>query len=231
MRTLHTIVCAALASALALGARPAAATENRTEASKTGKGITGGVLLGAEVVMLGESAFKVKKPVIYIVGGLIGGVGGGVGGYYIEKGASDAKVPMYMLAGGMALIIPTTVAVLSASAYEPPADYTQDKGPSDEPVAEPPRAAPTPPPGASPPAAPPPQSQAPSKRRHVASAQDAATLYLPMMPPALVGMSGSSLTLGVPAVMVGDVYTRTEVQQFGVKQATEVRVPVFNFFF
>jgi colicin import membrane protein len=46
---------------------------------------------------------------------------------------------MLMLAGGMALAIPTTVAVLSATAYEPPASYTQDRAPTDEPIAEPPQ--------------------------------------------------------------------------------------------
>jgi hypothetical protein len=53
--------------------------------------------------------------------------------------ADANKTSMYLLAGGMALIIPTTVAVLSAKAYEPPADYTEDKGVSDQdqPVAEP----------------------------------------------------------------------------------------------
>ena len=232
MRTLHTIVVAAVASAMALVSRPALATENKTEASKTGKGITGGVLLGAEVVMLGEAAFKVKKPVMYIVGGLIGGVGGGVGGYYIEKGSSDAKVPMYMLAGGMALIIPTTVAVLSASAYEPPADYTQDKGPSDEPVAEPARPGAAPAPAGAAPAAPGPESKKATKRRHIAARDEApAALYAPFVPPALVGAGSGSLSLSVPSVMVGSVYSRAELAQYGLKQATEVRVPVFNFVF
>ncbi len=110
-----------------------------------GKGVVGGSLLGAEIVLATEAAFKVQPGWAYAVGGLGGAVAGGVGGYFIERDASP-KATMLILASGMALIIPTTVAVLSATAYEPPASYTQDRAPTDEPVAEPPQpsSAPTP---------------------------------------------------------------------------------------
>ncbi len=115
------------------------------DVSTTGKGIVGGGLLGAEIVLATEAAFKVQPGWAYLVGGVGGAAAGSVGGYFIEKDASP-KTTMVMLAGGMALIIPTTVAVLSATAYEPPASYTQDRAPADEPVAEPPQpnGAPTP---------------------------------------------------------------------------------------
>ena len=96
----------------------------RAEAvSTTGKGTIGGALLGAEVVLATEAAFKVQSTWAYVVGGLGGAAAGGVGGYFIERSASG-KTTLLMLAGGMALAIPTTVAVLSATAYEPPASYT-----------------------------------------------------------------------------------------------------------
>lgn len=220
MRIGQLITRAAMGAALTLVAIPAGALEDKREASATGKGITGGALLGAEVVMLGEAAFKVKPAWAYAVGGLAGGIGGGVGGYFIEQSAS-AKTTMYMLAGGMALIIPTTVAVLSAAAYEPPANYTEDRGPSDEPVAEPPQ-----------PAAPAPTSgQTKKTRKRLARRNAAPTLYAPTAPPALLGVSPSAVTLSVPAVEVRETYSRAELMQFGVKQAAEVRVPVFNFVF
>jgi hypothetical protein len=50
-------------------------------------------------------------------------------------------------------------------------------------------------------------------------------------PPSLVGLDQGLLSLSVPAVEVRDVYTKRDVQQMGVKQATEVRIPVFNFSF
>jgi hypothetical protein len=222
-----------------------------------GKGIIGGALLGAEAVTLTEAALKVEPAWAYIVGGLGGAAAGGVGGYFVEQGG-NAKTNMFLLAGGMALIIPTTVAVLSATAYEPPSNYLQDRPPADEPVAEPPGAqsmpAPTGPtltpgagtevvPPATPPAAAPPpaapQSEPPAAapaappsgalpRRHRTLAR------LPayhLGPPALLAFTPEALTLNVPAVEVGGRYTREELAMYGVSQATEVRVPVLNFVF
>jgi hypothetical protein len=228
MRTLQTLSLSLLtASLFALAPRAAFASDDVENASPTGKGITGGALLGGEAVMLTEAAFKVKPAWAYAVGGLAGAVGGGVGGYFVEHGASDAKVPMYMLAGGMALIIPTTVAVLSAAAYEPPADYTQDKAPSDEPVAEPPHPESTP---AGPQPAAPQGQRAVKHRRRIASRDDAPppTLY---MPPALLGFRPDSVLLSIPAVEIRQVYSRADIMQYGVHQATEVEVPVVNFLF
>lgn len=194
------------------------------EVSTTGKGITGGALLGAEAVMLTEAAIGVKPGWAYAVGGLAGGVGGGVAGYFIEDSAS-AKVNMYLLVAGMALAIPTTVVVLDATAYEPPVDYTQDRAPADEPVAEPPR----------------PEGKANDTRRTAQRRTqpkktlrmtkrerlEQLRLHARMSPPALVGMHDGALTLSVPAVEVRDVYTLTDMHRFAIaKQETELRVPV-----
>jgi hypothetical protein len=56
-------------------------------------------------------------------------------------------------------------------------------------------------------------------------------LYAPVAPPALLGVGPTSVTLSLPAVEVREAFSRAELMQFGVKQATEVRVPVFNFVF
>ena len=216
MRILHLLSGAAVAAALVLGGSPARAAEDATEASPTGKGITGGALLGAEVVMLFEAAIKVKKPWAYAVGG----IAGGVGGYFVED-SGDAKLSIYLLAGGMALAIPTTVAVLNATAYDPGEDATEDRGTKDEPVAEPPQ------PGAAPKAQ---GAQKKARSRRIARrAAPQAELYA--APPALVGASPSTLSLSVPAVEVRNAYSRTELMQYGVRQATEVRVPVMRFVF
>ena len=228
------------------------------DVSTTGKGTVGGALLGAEIVLATEAAFKVQPTWAYLVGGLGGAAAGGVGGYFIERDA-DSKTTMLMLAGGMALAIPTTVAVLSATAYEPPASYTQDRAPTDEPVAEPPQPATAPPTAPAPttlspggtevtaptPAAQPPSptapgtppgpsgSVAPAKRDRRVARASARTLPLDyhLAPPALIGISAEALTLGVPAVEVRNVYSRREVAMYGVSQATEVRVPVLSFMF
>src|SRR5690606_2415625 len=107
------------------------------EASSTGKGIAGGALLGAEAVILTEAAIGVKPHWAYLVGGGAGAVAGGVGGYFLEENLS-AKTNMFLLSAGMVLAIPTTIAMLVATQYEPPANYVQDQGPTDEPIANPP---------------------------------------------------------------------------------------------
>ncbi|MEI9947625.1 MAG: hypothetical protein WDO74_01215 [Pseudomonadota bacterium] len=221
------------------------------DVSSTGKGIVGGALLGAEVVLATEAAFKVQPGWAYAVGGVAGGAAGGVAGHFIEQDANP-KTTMLMLAGGMALVIPTTVAVLSATAYEPPASYTQDRAPADEPVAEPPRpnGAPTPAPApattspsgnevTAPPPAPvvtPPPADTPSaptgslpKRK--SKAHRTLPLDYHLSPPALIGISTEALTLGMPALEVRNVYSKNELAMYGVNQATELRVPVLSVLF
>jgi hypothetical protein len=197
-----------------------------TPTSPTGKGTVGGALLGAEAVLLVEAAADVKQGWAYALGGGLGAVAGGVGGFFAED-SGDAKLSLYLLVGGMALVIPTTVAVLSATAYEP-VNYTEDKPPpADEPVAEPPQggAAPS---GGTPPAATP-ASPAPTSRARVHHTAPVARALRP--PPALIGLDQGTLTLSVPAVEVRQAYTRTEVAVLGVKQQTEVAVPMLNVIF
>jgi len=203
-----------LASAIALGSFAMSGTLHAQEASPDGKGIAGGALLGAELVLAIEAAADVQSTWAYVGGGLAGAVAGGVGGYFIER-ESSARLPMLMLAGGMALAIPTTVAVLSATAYEPPADFVQDEQPSDEPVADPPRPVTAPPPGA------------PLGSRRLRAPEHAKRV----MPPALIDFEPEKVTLSVPAVAFYDVFSKAEVAELGVAQATEVRIPVLNVVF
>src|SRR5262245_53223895 len=88
------------------------AAENEARASgpvsPTGKGIVGGALLGAEVVDLTMGIIGVEKGWPYFVFGALGAAGGGIGGYFVEQNA-PTEASLYMLAGGMALVIPTLV--------------------------------------------------------------------------------------------------------------------------
>lgn len=209
------------------------------EASPTGKGIAGGALLGAELVLATEAAFNVQPTWAYIVGGVAGGAAGGVGGYFVEQ-QDEPRAPMLMLAGGLAFAIPTVVAVLAATAYEPPASYLQDQAPADEPVAEPPAPTdtaplPAPAPAAAPPAetAPPAPAEAapapaPTGRRHLRSTR---RLSLKLPPPALLGLQGTRLALGVPNIELRHAYTVSEQVMFNAPDAAELRVPVLNVVF
>lgn len=208
----------------AVVAAPALAV-GEDEASGTAKGTIGGALLGAELVLVVEAALDVPPTWPYIVGGAAGAIGGGVGGYFIEQSASP-RVSMLMLAGGLTLAIPTTVAVLSATAYEPPADYLQDSAPPDEPVADPPQ--PTELPGDST-VAPGRTGETPRARQRRVAHRAQPNLHstrLRLMPPALLDVGEERIALSIPAVEVRDVFTPAERFVFGVRQATEVRVPV-----
>jgi hypothetical protein len=118
---------------MALGAAAAVSVPqlaSAEEVSPTGKGITGGVLLGAEVALITTAAVGAKSWWPYVLFGAVGAGGGAVGGYFVEQ-VDAAEPSLYMLAGGMALVIPTVVAVLNATAYDPTED--EDFEEDDEP--------------------------------------------------------------------------------------------------
>jgi hypothetical protein len=202
-------------AALCLAWAGQASAQGVDEASSTGKGIAGGALLGAEVVIMTEAAIGVKPYWAYAVGGGAGAIAGGVGGYFLEQNLS-AKTNMFLLAGGMVLAIPTTIWMLSATQYEPPANYVQDQGPTDEPIANPPE---------------PDAATATSKRRMLSRARVRRVPTLYHMPPALVDIDPGGANLAVPTVALMDTYTREQVVQFGVKQSTEYRLSVLNLVF
>jgi hypothetical protein len=220
MRVRSKVLGAGLLLVVALVA-PAAWAVGEDEAAGPPKGTIGGALLGAELVLLTEAAIDIGPTWAYIAGGAAGAIGGGIGGYFIEQSAS-ARTSMLMLAGGLTLAIPTTVAVLSATAYEPPTDYVQDTVPPDEPVADPPE-----------PETVPTDSPATGARsQRSLQAKKARVLrhsaQLRLTPPALLDIAPERIALAFPAVEVRDVYTPAELFVFGAKQATEVRVPVLS---
>ncbi|HVY44858.1 MAG TPA: hypothetical protein VHB21_03225 [Minicystis sp.] len=218
---------AAVAAATLLGAPGVArAQTTASPVSPVGKGTVGGALLGGEVVCLTLAAVGVEKGWPYWVFGGVGAVGGGIGGFVVDKTGNDAKPAsaepsLYMLAGGMVLFIPTLVASLNATSYHPP--ETESQPVTNEPVAEPPRAVPQTAPGG--PAAPGPTTRAPSKSdARIAKARKA----YEHMPLSVLDLYDRHLRLGVPAVEVRPLYSQREIAEFGVKQGTEVKFPVFR---
>jgi hypothetical protein len=203
-------IAAGMAATMMTRAAPSLAEE----VPATGKGIVGGALLGGEVVMLLEAAFGVKSGWVYVLSGVLGAGAGGFGGSVLEKEA-DAKVSVYMLAGGMALIIPTTVAVLQATSYSPPEDYTEDRPSAPFPAADPPRTTPpTTTPGG--------PGQGPtSLRYHWREGKLKVS-------PSLLDLEEGALKVAVPAVELRPVYRLDELQKYGLEQKHELRVPVFS---
>lgn len=233
-------MAAAISSSLVLSS--ASRAEAQTVASGTGKGIFGGALLGGEIGLVTLSAAHARAGWLYaVVPGALA-IGGGIGGYFIEKSA-DPKIPMFMLAGGMALIIPTVVITLSANAYQPgsedsvpsdaaPADagtrsnlgvQTNGNGGGASSVT-----------GGSPsvpvngggsgdsstvPVPPPKHKPSPTSMRTPLS-RGLVTLAL--------GGPSTNLELGVPVFAVLPMYDRNEMTQFGQIQRYELRAPVVS---
>jgi hypothetical protein len=113
------------AAAAAFALAPGEAFAQQVE--PTGKGIAGGTLLGAEVALITTAAIGAKSWWPYVLFGAVGAGGGAVGGYFVEQ-VEPAEPSLYMLAGGMALVVPTIVAVLNATAYDPTEDEEVEEG-------------------------------------------------------------------------------------------------------
>jgi hypothetical protein len=212
------IAAAALFGAIALVGPQRQARAD--EVSPTGKGITGGALLGAEVVTITESLIGVRSGWGYVIGGVLGAAGGGIGGYFVEQGSSDGKAPMYMLAGGLALVIPAIVLTLDATRYHPEAGLTEDAVPTG-PAAEPgvpggsvvtPGAGPAAPPPPPPPVAAPPSSAPP--------------------PTSLLDVHQGDVRIGLPVPSVVPMFTSVEAKTYGLtKNDAELKLPVLRIAF
>ncbi len=140
----------------------------------SGKGIVGGALLGAETVVLVESVLGVHSSWAHFGGAVGGAIGGGVGGYFIEQIATDGRIPLTMLAGGLVLAIPTVVISLNATSYR---------------AVEPPGEAP---------------------------------------PPAVVGLRDGTFRAGLPVPNVSNVFSPSELRQYGMAQRAQVQLPLLH---
>jgi len=135
--------------------------------------------------------------------------------------------------------MPTMPAVNNPSTAASPPPPTSTPAPA----ATPPAAAPppaTPPPTATPPASAPPATTNPtsSPAQPQGSRLQRGTRAVAhwraepvFVPQALLDVSGKQLALTVPAVEIRDTYTRREVAMYGVKQQTEVRIPLVQMLF
>jgi hypothetical protein len=197
----------------------------------TGKGIAGGLLLGGEVVVIPMGAAGVQRGWPYFVFGGLGMVAGAVGGWAVEQHTyvnsngtgGPAEPAIYMLAGGLALVIPALVLSLNATAYHPP-EGDRGEPANNEPAKESPR------PDAPPEAAPPPGGAPPPGSTSGYSYKsrfrgEVATLHRPS---SLFDMYRGQVSLAMPMVEARPLYSQREMWLYGVGQGTEVRIPMFK---
>jgi hypothetical protein len=206
--------CALVAAATLVGvtALAPAGIARADEVASTPKGTVGGALLGAEFVTIVESLVGVRPGWAYAVGAIVGAGGGGVGGYFVDQNSTDGKAPMYLLAGGLAFVIPAVVLTLNATRYRPEEGANEDNVPTG-PAAEP--GVPGGSVGGTPvqPASPPPTSAPPP----------------PSGPQSLLDMGGGSVQLAIPVPDVRPVFSASEQRQYGVRASgAELRMPVLR---
>lgn len=229
--SLRSIVFSAalLAAGTALVAAPSEARADGPVSPK-GKGIVGGALLGGEIVTMPMGIAGLKPWWPYLVFGGLGSVGGAIGGWGVERatsgttaanGTTTGATPepaLYMLAGGLALIIPTLVVSLNATTRSA---YKDDS--TTEPSAQPPApgGAPAGAPGSAPPA------QPDGTTVTVTKTSSLTRRHRPFHV-GLLGLDKEGLMLGVPAVQIKPMYTPVELSQYGIQQKTEVHIPVFS---
>jgi hypothetical protein len=230
----------AFLSAATLTLTLAAAGDARADGpvNPAGKGTVGGALLGGEVVTITMGAAGVSRGWPYFVFGGLGMVAGGVGGYFVDKKdavstssmgvttGGPAEPSLYMLAGGMALLIPALIVSLNATAYKPP-DTDRGEPGNNEPATEPPK--PVPAPGAAPPGAAPPPPTTTRNRFRTRGGGELASV--PHIPVSVVDVYQGKLGMGLPAFQIRPLYTSDEMWKYGVAQGTEVRFPVFKAMF
>ena len=235
-------VLAALLPALAATAvlAGAPATAHAEEVSPSGKGIVGGAFLGGEIVVFTEAIIGVRSTTAYLLGAGGGAVAGGVGGYFVEQAVSDGRIPAYLLAGGLALLIPAIVVTLDQTRYLPTEGAREDKPVTNLPPSDPGKpggsavvgaeAAPaTPTPPAANPATPAttPGGTTPAPAPGGGGGAKPAPLRAPM---SLINFKATGLMVGVAGVPeVRPVFTAQQKKTLGVENSgNEVRFPVVN---
>lgn len=238
-------------SAAAMGALVASPREARAEeVTPTAKGIVGTALLGGEVVVFTEALLGVRSPAAYIIGASAGAVAGGVGGYFIEQSVDDGRIPAYLLAGGLAALIPAVVVTLDATRYLPSENAREDRPVQSLPPSDPGK------PGGSAvvgaeapattapatPATPPAEGTAPAGTTEGGGSTGGGTKgpvvsrglapRAPSQPGSLFDVGGGMLRLGVPTPDVRPILGATERKAMGVANSgSEIRFTVARFTF
>ncbi len=231
-KKLRATVLAALAAGAILAVPGTAEAE---EVTPTAKGIVGGAFLGGELVVFGEALFGVRSTAAYVIGAGAGAAAGGVGGYFVEQAVDDGRIPAYMLAGGLALMIPAIVVALDATRYMPTEGAREDK-PVTAPPSDPGQ------PGASSvvgaePATPPATVPGPGSATTPTTPTPSPTpapggggggTQAPRAPQAsLFNVQGSEFSVGVPVPEVRPLVGSVERTRMGVdNRGSELRFPV-----
>lgn len=182
----------------------AQATSEPVQINSSPNGLIGLGLVGAEIGLTVPALAGLHQTWAFIVFPTVGAVGGALAGHYLLDNLNDSTGSIVALAVGMALIVPSLVITLSATAYDPSDEPTTTQPTQQTKRSAYPRLARAKP-------------KIPRSRSRVGEGGFG-----------LFRLSERGLALGVPAVSVSAMYAATDVQRYSLTQRSEVRVPVLS---
>lgn len=198
-----------------LGPSVAEAQTMDVQVESTVKGTVGFGMIGAELGFFIPALVGLHDLWAFIVFPIVGAAGGAVGGYFLFDEPQRVEGSVAMLAIGMALIVPTLVATLALTAYDPSdegieVESDDEPPPSEEEAIENE--------GFEDPA---PEEEAAEARRRIREAASGASA-------GLFRVNERGLHLGVPGLAIGQAYSAEEIARYGAAQTTELHLPLFS---
>lgn len=175
------------------------------------KGLIGLGLIGAELGLTIPALAGLDETWSLIVFPVVGAAGGAIAGHYAIDNRGNEKAAVATLMIGLALVVPSIVITVAATAYDPEDDFEEEEDAAadeagDEEAAE-----------AEPEAEPEPEAEL-DRRRRLATAGGTG----------MVRIHDGGVSLALPALSVGQVYTPQELARYGGEQATEVQLSLFS---
>lgn len=206
----------AFAATLAVGtlaepSRAAAQDPEPVQIDASPKGLIGLGFIGAELGLTIPALAGLDETWSLIVFPVVGAAGGAIAGHYAIDNRGNEKAAVATLMIGLALVVPSIVITVAATAYDPESDFEEDDGGGGDGEAEAPAAEEEP-------AAEPEPEAAIERRRRVATRGGTG----------MVRVHEGGVSLSLPGLSVGQVYTPQELARYGGEQATEVQLSLFS---
>ena len=197
----------AFAAALAVGtlaspSRAAAQDPAPVQVDASPKGLIGLGFIGAELGLTIPALAGLDETWSLIVFPVVGAAGGAVAGHYAIDNRGNEKAAVATLIIGLALVVPSIVITVAATAYDPEDDF-EEEGPEDEDGAEA--------------AEPEPEAEL-ARRRRLATRGGSG----------MVRLHEGGVSLALPGLSVSQVYTPLELARYGGEQATEIQLSLFS---
>lgn len=207
----------AFAAALAVGAlaspsRAAAQDPMPVQVDASPKGLIGLGFIGAELGLTIPALAGLDETWSLIVFPVVGAAGGAIAGHYAIDNRGNEKAAVATLMIGLALVVPSIVITVAATAYDPEDDFEEQV---EEAGGDPEEA----------------EAQVEEAEAEAEAEPEAALDRRQLATRGGTGMvriHEGGVSLSLPGLSVGQVYTAQELARYGGEQATEVQLSLFS---